>query len=426
MKIKNQMQTILCLIMFCTLLQIKAQDKTLSLEQAKEQAVKNNNSIKKGAQNIQAAQAAEKAAGTLDKPSIDAGLIGLYAGDPLSAILPEYSANASLGLKQLIYAGGKVNYAKKAASKAVEISELQNQLTTDEILLKTETAFWTIVNLSDKVILSKKYIGLLQALERDLNNSFAAGLIYKNDVLRVQVQINSAQLDLKKAEDGLVMSKLSLAQIIGSQNTDFIVTGNFSDNYILPFEEEGRLKSEKRVETALLKNAIEIDQLQTKILDADRKPTVALSASGLYSAGKAINFSNGNNDLASFYGLVNVSVPIFDWGGRKQKVKEQEFRTEARKTDLKEASEIIALEVQDTYLQLAQAKQQIELTKESLVSAEENMRLNNDRFDAGTVVGKDVLEAQVLWQQAYSNTIDANARYKISEARYKKAINDLN
>jgi len=37
-------------------------------------------------------------------------------------------------------------------------------------------------------------------------------------------------------------------------------------------------------------------------------------------------------------------------------------------------------------------------------------------------VGNDVLEAQVLWQQAYANLIDANTEYKISEAKYKKTI----
>ena len=39
--------------------------------------------------------------------------------------------------------------------------------------------------------------------------------------------------------------------------------------------------------------------------------------------------------------------------------------------------------------------------------------------------GKDVLEAQVLWQQAYSDVIDAKANYRISEANYKKAIGDF-
>ena len=30
----------------------------------------------------------------------------------------------------------------------------------------------------------------------------------------------------------------------------------------------------------------------------------------------------------------------------------------------------------------------------------------------------------VLWQQAYSNVIDAKAEYKVNEARYKKAIGE--
>lgn len=425
MKIKQIITPFLCLTALLTFSEMQAQEKVLSLEEAWEMALKNNNSIKKASQNTQAAKAAEQASHTLNKPSLDAGLMGLYLSDPLNTILPEYSGNASLALTQVVYAGGKINYAKQAAAKAVVISELQNQLASSEVLLKTETTYWSIANLNEKVILSKKYISLLEALLGDLNNSFSAGLIYKNDVLRVQVQLNAARLDLKKAQDGLILSKMSLAQLTGYQDTDFIITANFDEDYILPLEEDGKLKSQNRSETALLKNAVEINELQSKMLNASRKPSVAISANGLYASGKAINFSNGKDEMAAFYGLVNVSIPVFDWGNRKLKVKEQDFKTEAQKTDLKETQELIALEVQDTYLLLGQAKQRAELTRESLSSADENLRLNNDRFDAGTVVGKDVLEAQVLWQQAYSDNIDANAAYKITKARYKKAINDL-
>lgn len=425
MKIKKNIVSFFCLATLIAFSEMQAQQEVLSLEDAREIALKNNNSIKKASQNTQASQAAEQASKTLNKPTLDAGLMGLYLSDPINTLLPEYSGTASMALTQLVYAGGKINYAKKAASKAVEISQLQNQLTTSEVLLKTETTYWAIANLDEKVILSKKYISLLETLLSDLNNSFNAGLIYKNDVLRVQVQLNAAQLDLKKAQDGLVLSKMSLAQLMGSQNSDFIIAADFKEDYILPFEEEGKLKSKTRSETAILKSAVEINELQSKMLNASRKPTVALSANGLYATGKAINFSNRKDEMAAFYGFINVSIPVFDWGNRKLKVKEQDFSTEAQKTDLKETQELIALEVQDTYLLLGQAKQRVTLTQESLSSAEENLRLNNDRFDAGTVTGKDVLEAQVLWQQAFAENIDAKAAYKISKARYRKAINDL-
>jgi outer membrane protein TolC len=128
--------------------------------------------------------------------------------------------------------------------------------------------------------------------------------------------------------------------------------------------------------------------------------------------------------MKAFVGLVTVSVPILDWGARKQKVKEQHFVTEAQKLELEETKELLSIEVQNAWLMLNQAATQIDLNKKSLKQAEENLRLNQDRFDAGTVLGEDVLEAQVLWQKAYADLIDAKAGYKISEAKYKKAIGE--
>jgi hypothetical protein len=38
---------------------------------------------------------------------------------------------------------------------------------------------------------------------------------------------------------------------------------------------------------------------------------------------------------------------------------------------------------------------------------------------------KDVLEAQVIWQQAYSSHIDAKVEYKVSLANYEKAMGEI-
>ena len=37
-------------------------------------------------------------------------------------------------------------------------------------------------------------------------------------------------------------------------------------------------------------------------------------------------------------------------------------------------------------------------------------------------VAEEVLKAQVLWQQATSEILDAKTEYKINEAKYKKAV----
>ena len=413
------------LLVFTTFHQAIAQDRLLSLEEAKSMALSNNKKIKKADKTIEAAKAAKSSVYASDKPFVEASGMGVHVGDPLNTLLPEFFANASLGVTQVIYAGGKINTAKQMSSTAVDLYTSQKELTDSEVLLNVETTYWQIINVKSKVELANKYKALLTELLKDLTNSYNAGIIYKNDVLRVQVQLNQAELDLTKANDGLKLLKLKMAQLTGMPNIDFLVKDTISNNVILLDEVSQSTAIDNRPEIKMLKKAVEIEELQSKILEADRKPTIGLNVSGIYANGKQINFTDGSNDLTSYYGLLNVNIPIFDWGSRKQKVKEQEFKVEAQKLELEETEELLSLQIQNAYLELQQAIQKVEITEKSLQQADENLRLNQDRFDVGTVTGKDVLEAQVLWQQAYSDVIDAKANYRISEANYKKAIGDF-
>lgn len=402
---------------------VKAQT-SVSLEMAKTMALESNKKLKKANSSINAAKAANAAASAANKPKLDGSLFGLYLSDPFKALLPEYSANGSIALTQVLYAGSKIQTAKKMTGSVVDLKTAQKDLTEDEVLLNAETAYWQVVNFKEKVTLAEKYLQLLNTLKKDLQNSFDAGLIYKNDLLKVEVQENEAVLNLTKAKDGLAITKLSFAQMTGMTDANFDVKEDSSAEFSLTSEADIEMAVNKRPEITALNKAVEIQEYQGKMLEGDQKPTVALSANGLASYGKKINFSDGSDDMQAFVGLVTVSVPIFDWGGRKQKVKEQHFETEASRFELEETRELLRIEIQNSYLLLQQSITQIELAKKSLKQADENMRLNQDRFDAGTVLGEDVLEAQVLWQKAYSDLIDSKAVYKINEARYQKAIGE--
>ncbi|MFC6268162.1 TolC family protein [Frigoriflavimonas asaccharolytica] len=412
-------------LLLITFQSLQAQDQILTLEQAKTLAKTNNKKTKRASQNIAAAEAAKASVYASDKPFIDASALGLHVGEPLSALLPAYNANISLGITQVIYAGGKINTAKKISTTAVDLYTSQKELTEAEVLLDVETTYWQIINTKGKIELSSKYNAMLNQLLKDLNNTYNAGIIYKNDVLRVQVQLNQAQLDLWKAKDALTILNLKMAQLIGSKETEFTI----EDAEIEINAIESQLSQENEIanrpEIKMLQKAVSIEELKSKLLEGDRKPTVALNVSGLYGLGKGINFATGDNNFGSYYAMLSVNVPVFDWGGRKQKVKEQDFKVEAQKFELEQTQEFVAIEIANAKLEMLRAKERIEITRKSLAQADENLRLNNDRFDAGTVIGKDVLEAQVLWQTAFSDVIDAKASFKISEANYKKATSSL-
>ncbi|MBP7555346.1 MAG: TolC family protein [Chitinophagaceae bacterium] len=405
---------------------VAAQSPALSLADCRKMALEQNKKIQSAQYEIEAAKAASEAAKLNDRPNIDASLMGVHAGSPLNKLLPSVLGNASLDIKQPVYAGGKIALGKKAYSKAVEIYQGKKAVTEEEVLLAVETAYWQVVQVKEKVLLAHKYKEMLLALRNDLKNAFDAGLTYKNDLLRVEVSLNEAELNITKANDGLVMAKLNLAQVTGQpNNSDFTVTDSVSGTFTPLSGTAMDASFSNRPEINLLKKAIEAQELQTSIIKAEMKPTVGIALSGVSAVGKKVNFTNGNNYMFTYYGLVNVSIPIFDWGRNAKKVKEQKLLIQSQELQLSETKELISLQVQNAFLQLNQSAKNINLSKLSLQQAEENLRLANDRYKAGTTVGKDVLEAQVIWQQAYTNLIDAKIDYKINEANYKKATDGL-
>lgn len=412
------------LVVFGTIGNVFGQ-KTISLEVARATALEQNKKIKSSQYNIDAAKAVREGLNGADKPSVDGSVAGFYVGKPLNTLLPEYGVSPSVMVKQSIYAAGKIKLGKQAADKGIEIYEEQKVLTESEVLFNVEKAYWQVANMNEKIALANHFKFLLESLQKELTNAFDAGMIYKNDLLRVQVQLNETLLNITKANDGLVMSKRSLAQVMGTgPDADFIISDSLSGSFQNIGNDSLLLAAENRSEIRMLKKSLEAQRIQEKLLKADFKPTVGLLASGFASIGPKMNFENGNNFLSSYLGLVSVSIPIWDWGQKASKVKEQAFKIRANQIALEDTKELIVMEVQNAYLQLNQSARRIDFASASLDQAEENLRLSNDRFKAGTITGQDVLEAQTLWEQANSNIIDAKIDYKINEAAYKKALGE--
>ncbi len=401
----------------------------LTLEQCRQLALATNNNLKRSQANIDGAKTQKAQAEVAGKPKLDGSVMGFYFGKPLNGIFPEYGISPGVGITQPIYAGGKIKLGKEAASKEIEIREVEKIQTVAEVLLKTEKAYWQVVSVNEKIKLAEQFKKQLDTLFTDLNNQFTAGLTYKNDVLRVKVQQNDNELSLIRARDALVLSKLNLAQLIGrSDNIDFIIADSAIGSFnLVQMDDALQHIITNRPEIVLLQKFLEAEKIQEKILKADLKPTIGVSANGISAFGKkGVNpTKRSTNAMVSYYGLLNVSIPIFEWGAKKQKIKQQQYRISAQQFQLKEIKELISLEVQQAYLQVNESAKRIELSGASMEQAKENLRLSKDRFKAGTIIGKDVLEAQTIWQQAYSNIIDAKVEYKISEANLRKALGKM-
>jgi outer membrane protein TolC len=115
-----------------------AQTGTLSLDDCRRMALKENKRIIAAQLQIDAAKAAKEGAMLNSKPSVDVSAIGGHFGGPVSQLVPANLLSASLDVKQSIYQGGKIRLGQQAASKAVEVYQAQAAMTESEVLLLVE------------------------------------------------------------------------------------------------------------------------------------------------------------------------------------------------------------------------------------------------------------------------------------------------
>jgi outer membrane protein len=428
---------------------ITGMSQTLSLDSCKYYALENNLKIKEAQMELKASEQVKKNAFTNYFPTINAGAVAMkankglleietpemnlpvYNGNPATlptatqfAYLPgmnlellDYTNAAMVTAIQPLYVGGRVRNGNKLASIGEEFSQHQLNLTTEEVLMKTEYLYWTIMSLKEKKKTLQNYEKLLNNLLKDVSVSYEAGLIQKSDLLKVQLELNKVNANMLKVDNGLSLLQMSLAQHIGIEYSEDMSIADTVIQVVAPetiYNNPGQALV-NRNEYQMLNKAVDAELLQKKMAVGEIMPSVAVGVQGLY-----LDVLEQQNS----YGLVfaTVSVPISGWWGGSHKIKEHQIKVDIAQNNLKEKSELLMLQMDKTYKNLLESYEQIKVSESSEQHASEHFAVVKDNFEAGVVSTSDLLEAQAIQQQSMDAVVDAKTTYKIKQAEYLMSV----
>jgi outer membrane protein TolC len=205
-----------------------------------------------------------------------------------------------------------------------------------------------------------------------------------------------------------------LAQYVGVDMNDFDVETKVHTELLSPeylyVNHEARLDA--TVEYQLLSKADDASKLEMRMKKGEFMPTVALSGGYLYN-----DFMGPSQN--SLVGMVNVSIPI-SWKA-PHSVKKYKYRYQNAVTEFNDGSEQLLIRMQKSQIDLTNAYQQAFIALNSIEQSEENLRLNEQYFKAGTSSMSDLLEAQQLFQQSRDKYAEAYSKYEISKTEYLQA-----
>lgn len=332
-------------------------------------------------------------------------------------------------LTQPVFMGGKIVAMNRITRQAEDLARQMHNSEVENVIYAVDAAYWQVVSLCAKQRLAVSYVQLLDSLSRDVHLMFDQGVATRSDVLSVDVKLNAAQVDQTKVDNGVVLSRMALAQVCGlTVNTVFTLADENSQQPALNAEVARQYNMQdvyaRRPDLEALRLGVGIMEQKKKVAMADMLPSVALV--GAYSFSNPNMFSGFRRKFSGAFSVgVAVKIPLWHWGGNYYKYRAAEVDETVMRLQLQDARTLVDLQVQQASFKTGEAFKTYRTTCANLAQADENLRCAELAFREGMATTDNVLEAQTAWLKAHSEQIDAMIDMRLCDVYLSKCLGTL-
>ena len=332
-----------------------------------------------------------------------------------------------VGITQPIYVGGRLAAMYDIATTAKDIAEIEADGKQQELIVAVDEAYWRVVSVEHKKQLAEQYYNLLLTLENNVQELTTEGLATQSDLLKVKAKRGEAEVNKLKAENGLVLSKMALCQLLGLPlHAEYRLEDSGLDEVQL--HDTLSITDEMinaRQEIQLLDQAEKMAKANVRVMSAGLQPNIVAQANYIYTNPNVDNgFSNQWKSTGFFSAGVVVNIPIVHADDiLRLKAAKHEANIVALKRD--EAKELLTLQVTQANQKVLEAQQKVAMTQMQVKNAEEVLRFAEEAFRAGMATASDLMQAQTAWLAACTDKVDAEIEAKVAETQYKRYTNTL-
>ena len=414
-------QKITCLIMVILIMPftVKAEEVSLTLDEAVAIGLRDNRDILLKNEDLKKAKAkiAEAEAGLYPNLNVGAAWTdtrGLYSKDV-------GVTSGSVGIKQVLYKGGKIVNAVKVSEFGYQATEAALDAAKADIILNVKNAFYTLLLTEELTGINKGILDNTKEHLEFINARYQEGQSSESDVLSMQAAFSNVrqvyELSVNQTE---AMQELLRNLLYLGKEVVVIPNEKFSFQPIEVAFDEALLKAvQERPEIRQLQAQQKAAEKNIEIARADSRPSVVASWD-YYSRS---NLASGTAKNWNDYNVLGIAIswPIFDGWLTRSKV--DQAITDLRQAQLlgEKAAKDIALELKTAYLDLKNAIEQIKSADDQLKVYKDGLSVIQAKYKAGIASFLDLSDAELSYVVALFNQNQAIYDYLIAKARFEKA-----
>lgn len=344
---------------------------------------------------------------------------------PLSpTILNNY--NARITLQQPIFTGFKLDKTAEMADYSAQSTSEEYNKDKSELIFSIKQSYWNLFKAMEFKKVVDENVEQVQAHLNDIQNMMKQGMVTKNEVLKVEVQLSNVKLLQIEANNNVRLAMIALNSIIGQPlSTEIQITSTPHEHIVEDNQDVNTL-----VQTAL-ENRPEMKAMKLRVAAADAGIIAAKSGwfPQIYLVGNYY-YARPNQRYVPAQDLfkdswdisISASFDIWNWGTTIHQTQQAQAQYEQAKDGLGLLEDGITLEVTQSYLNRNQAQEKIGVAKQAVGQAEENYRVTNEKFKLGLALNSDLIDAEVALLQAKMNLTQALVDYELAQAKLEKSL----
>ncbi len=437
------------LVLLLVPLSARAQKRPLSLDEAIAAGIEASPALHASRMKAESssAKARELAAGRLPALKLGAGYSRLSEVPPFEVTLPispnpivvsqSYfnNWNLRLGVQQPLFTGFRLEAGTESARMLERSAGLDLEKDRSEFVYAVKNAYWGLARAREFDAVVGETIAQVREHLKDVRAFFDQGLLTKNEVLRAELQLSNAELMAIDARNAVENARTSLLTLIGLHVDTEIELTTSAESQASRVPAAGPAGEDASAAKTLLDTAlagrpelrsadfrIKASEAGLKAARAGWYPQVSLAGNYYYLRPNPRLMPARDK----FYGTwdigIALSFDIWNWGQTRSLAEQAKAQLAQARDARKLLEDQAVLEVTQSRLALAQARDKIRVAGEAVGQADENLRMVTERFRQGVALNADVLDAEVFLLQARTARVQAAIDLVLAQARLEKAL----
>lgn len=377
-----------------------------TLEQAWEIGLKVDHLIKAAGENTNSKAAQLAAAKGKRLPTLNLGAGYLWLDDEPGAYLydREFSTaeDRSLSYKAIVslpvYTHFQISSAIDAATANLKAGEFTEVAARQKVKLKIAEAYIAILLRKQQTDVALSHEQSLAAHTVDVKNLHEVGMVPINDLLAAQVALANAKQMLLQSQNRLDIARSAYNRRLNRPLDHEVKISAIPLHYpAIDLVTLSQMANEKRPELMAMAQQVEALQLQAKSVKAENGPKVMLKS------GYDYHENSHQVHEGVWQAMVMASWDIFDGNVAKNRGRALQSQSRALDEQRQDLVTLIQLQVRQAWLDMEESRKRVQVTKETLEQAEENLKVTRNRYKEGVGTNTEVLDAETLRTVNYVN-----------------------